>query len=327
MAHHEQFDFFWRLKLAFGDKFSRALKVLEVGSQDINGSIRQFFDESIEYIGIDLGAAPGVDFVMPGELIELPSHWADITVSTECFEHCESWAEVLINMHRITKPGGMVIVTCAYTGRAAHGTIDSEIGSSPFTGNYYKNLEPKDFESAIDLSKAFGRYSFEIEQKANDLHFWGERSCEEIASEENRNSMPPIERLARAQGQLAQAVTIYSKVQLENNFLCKESELAKQEAEVAKQEAEVTRQQLNKVNRENQIMSSEVEEVMEALEKFFLKSQQDESQINQMSEKIKWLRWQREAAVRALSSYSRLKEAMTILPARIAVIGDAGAKD
>ena len=52
MAHQQQFDFVKSVRDKFQESFNKA-KVLEVGSLDINGSVRQFFTEC-DYLGKDV---------------------------------------------------------------------------------------------------------------------------------------------------------------------------------------------------------------------------------------------------------------------------------
>ena len=59
MSHQSQLDFVRSLTVRFPIYFA-GQKVLEIGSLDINGSIRQFFS-GCEYIGVDLGEGNGVD--------------------------------------------------------------------------------------------------------------------------------------------------------------------------------------------------------------------------------------------------------------------------
>ena len=61
MSHKEQIDFFLMLKQKFPQMFSE-VDVLEIGSLDINGSIRGLFDAKT-YIGVDLDNGPSVDVV------------------------------------------------------------------------------------------------------------------------------------------------------------------------------------------------------------------------------------------------------------------------
>ena len=198
MAHQLQQVFVETILKRHHALVSSASNVLEVGSQDISGSVRKYFDGSQNYLGVDLGKAPGVDLVVPGELIQLSTGWADICISTECFEHAVGWRDILLNMIRITKEDGLVLVTCAGFGRPTHGTIDTNTYSSPFTSSYYKNIIPEDIDLAINSGKYFKRFGFEVDCEAHDTYFWGIRNtCIEA------EIMSTEEALARARGQIS----------------------------------------------------------------------------------------------------------------------------
>ncbi len=204
MAHQEQFDFFTKTLFAYPE-FKDVDTLLEIGSQDINGSVRSLFSTK-KYIGIDLADAPGVDYVCAGELLELPDAWADVVVSTECFEHASNWKAILANAIRICKPNGMVLLTFAGLYRPAHGTLDSkDPQSSPFTSEYYKNIDMNTFLNAVLLSQYFVRYGFESNSNPGDSYFWGIRSSEAYIAEQSSENIL-LDRLARAQGQLGQAL-------------------------------------------------------------------------------------------------------------------------
>ena len=249
MAHPEQQEFFNRLKLFFASKFMSAEHIFEVGSQDINGSVRTLFPGSAEYVGVDLGPAKCVDWVIPGELVELSNGWADIVISTECFEHCKNWDRVFLNMVRILGPGGLFIFTSAGTGRAAHGTIDSDQYSSPFTTSYYKNLDVDQVVERIKLGSFFSTHGFEVNSTAGDLYFWGIRSNTSFEEIEQHWSTP-LDRLARAQGQLAQAATRYKDISTEASQAIQEAEQARLEASKAIQEGEQARLEASKAIQE-----------------------------------------------------------------------------
>ena len=210
MAHPEQNSFFADISVRFPEYFKSKNKILEIGSQNINGSVRSFFPNAQSYLGIDLCISTDVDWTVPGELIELPDGWAEVAISTECFEHCKNWEKVMINMIRITEMNGMILITCASTGRATHGTIDSDVESSPFTSDYYKNLSINDINK-MQLDHYFSRYGFEINNKSKDLYFWGIRSNEKILEEDSYWD-DIADRLARTQGQLSQAVRRHAVV-------------------------------------------------------------------------------------------------------------------
>jgi hypothetical protein len=169
----DQYDFVAGLKEKHRNCFVKA-KVLEVGSLDINGSIRPIFEEC-NYTGIDVGEGNGVDLVCEGQDYQGETSSFDTTVSCECFEHNPRWQDTFENMIRMTKSDGLVIMTCATTGRMEHGTTASEPSSSPLTiakgWEYYRNLTKEDFEQAFNLDYFFKSYEFIT--KGYDLFFWG----------------------------------------------------------------------------------------------------------------------------------------------------------
>ena len=59
MAHPQQAEFFATVREHYPNSFKSA-RVLEVGSLDINGSVRELF-EKCDYTGVDLQMGPGVD--------------------------------------------------------------------------------------------------------------------------------------------------------------------------------------------------------------------------------------------------------------------------
>lgn len=148
------------------------VKVLEVGSLDINGSVRDFFTDC-DYIGVDLDEGPGVDVVAQGQDLDYPDRSFDTVVSAECFEHNPYWLETFINMHRMADV--LVIFTCATTGRHEHGTTKTSPSDSPFTldWDYYRNLTEDDFADNLDLNSMFQRHSFSVNPYSHDLYFWG----------------------------------------------------------------------------------------------------------------------------------------------------------
>lgn len=194
MAHSTQRDFIQYVKDKFPQYFEDA-KVLEVGSLDINGTMRSFFD-NCDYLGIDVGQGNGVDLVVQGQKYDAPDGTYDVCSSGECFEHNPYWAETFANMVRMCKSGGLVFFTCATTGRKEHGTTRTDPDSSPLTVNigweYYKNLDENDFRESFEESfdDIFSEYEFHstvdydnptkfIEKMrtyinpCEDLYFWG----------------------------------------------------------------------------------------------------------------------------------------------------------
>jgi SAM-dependent methyltransferase len=159
------------------------LRLLEIGSYDVNGSIRDVVKQSEvgpwlrQYVGADLTAGPGVDVVISGNEISYESSSFDIVMSLECFEHNPFWKETLTNMIRMLKPGGLCIVTCASLGRPEHGTPRMEASSSPGTRdvgwNYYHNISLSEFRAQLSNSNAFTSVVLAYGAAWNDLYFVG----------------------------------------------------------------------------------------------------------------------------------------------------------
>jgi hypothetical protein len=172
MAHKEQRDFFTEIKNRFPQYFSN-VSVIEMGSLNINGTVRDFYDNPTKYVGVDLDEGPGVDLVAQGQDVDFPEHSFDVAVSAECFEHNPYWAETFFNMHRIAKD--FVVFTCAGEGRPEHGTRRTTPANSPFTldWDYYKNLTEDDFKTRFYLDTMFEQYEFAYNPQAQDLYFWG----------------------------------------------------------------------------------------------------------------------------------------------------------
>lgn len=178
MAHYSQRQFVGWVKEAFPACFADK-KVLEVGSLDINGSVRDFFDRC-EYTGLDVGPGPGVDVVCGGQEYDAPDASFDVVCSFEAMEHNPYWKETFANMLRMAKPGALVLMSCATYGRPEHGTSCSKPADSPLTAqigwDYYRNLSAKEFGEAFDLSSELSGYATAHYYFGHDLFLVGFRA-------------------------------------------------------------------------------------------------------------------------------------------------------
>jgi len=180
MSHFEQKKFveFSLDELKKKNNFNN-LSVLDVGSYDVGGSIRDFFKKN-NYIGVDLIKGPNVDIVLSGtELYKLKKNF-DIVISCECFEHAKDWREIFLSMYNVCEDNGYVIFTCASRGRIEHGTLRTINSDSPgTTGTYYKNIFKSEFIKSFDLKKMFQKYEVIYNFKSSDLYFIGKKSKED----------------------------------------------------------------------------------------------------------------------------------------------------
>jgi SAM-dependent methyltransferase len=85
-----------------------ASKIIEIGSKNVNGSIRQLVNDGFEYVGADFESGEGVD-ILVSDPYRLPfkDDEADIVMSSSCFEHSEMFWLLFIEALRILKPRGL----------------------------------------------------------------------------------------------------------------------------------------------------------------------------------------------------------------------------
>lgn len=87
---------------------SGELTVVEIGSQDVNGSLREACSSGFHYIGLDFVEGKGVDIVIDDPYrLPLEDASADIVVSSSCFEHSEFFWLVFLEVMRILKDDGI----------------------------------------------------------------------------------------------------------------------------------------------------------------------------------------------------------------------------
>ena len=168
MSHQQQLDFIKSVKDQLPEYF-KGTRVLEVGSLNINGSVRQFFEPD-QYIGCDLGEGARVDIVCRGHELPYPNESFDVVISCECFEHDRHWEKTFQKMVDLVRKGGLVIFSCATIGRPEHGTTRTSPADAPFTNDYYRNLREEDFNQ---FKSSFDSYRFSQCLRPRDLYFWG----------------------------------------------------------------------------------------------------------------------------------------------------------
>jgi SAM-dependent methyltransferase len=121
MCHRSVHDFF-RAELAPSEIQGR--RILEVGSRDVNGTVRPLLTSlgARDYVGVDLEPGPGVDRLC--DVAELATEFAsdpfEVVVSTEMLEHVRDWKVAILNLKRVVAPGGLLVVTTRSFGFPYH---------------------------------------------------------------------------------------------------------------------------------------------------------------------------------------------------------------
>jgi SAM-dependent methyltransferase len=125
------------------EKYDLADKhVLEVGSLDVNGSIRGLFNPN-HFIGVDFRPGPGVDFVMNAHnLHDFKAGSFNVVISTEMLEHDDAFWLSMKEMGRVLLKGGHLLITTRGNGFKLHSHPDD-----------YWRFMPSAREKLLDLAK------------------------------------------------------------------------------------------------------------------------------------------------------------------------------
>lgn len=92
-------------------------RILEIGSQNVNGTLRDFALPGTSYVGLDIEQAPGVDLVMePGKPFPVADDAFDLVMATSVFEHDPAFWSTFVEMCRKAKTGGYVYINAPSNG-------------------------------------------------------------------------------------------------------------------------------------------------------------------------------------------------------------------
>jgi SAM-dependent methyltransferase len=91
--------------------------VIDVGAQDVNGSLRSVMPKNGNYVGVDFTPGRGVDVVLD-DPYKLPfdSGSVDFVISSSCFEHSEMFWLLYLEILRILKPDGLFYLNAPSAG-------------------------------------------------------------------------------------------------------------------------------------------------------------------------------------------------------------------
>jgi Methyltransferase domain len=98
-------------------------RVLEVGSYDVNGTVRPFVEslKPAQYLGVDMQPGPNVDLVVDCEQLskDVGSQW-DLVISTEMLEHVGDWRKCVCELVNSVAPHGYLLITTRSPGFPYH---------------------------------------------------------------------------------------------------------------------------------------------------------------------------------------------------------------
>ncbi len=92
-------------------------KILEIGSQDINGTLRDHCPRNAEYIGLDFEKGKGVDVVIAGTSDwNIPDDHFDMIMASSVFEHDKTFWKTFLEMCKKIKTGGHIYINAPSNG-------------------------------------------------------------------------------------------------------------------------------------------------------------------------------------------------------------------
>lgn len=168
--HVEAQEGFAAALLASGLDSEGEWRVLDIGGQDVNGTVHDYFPHS-KITVLDLYDGPGVDIVADACTWE-PTSLFDVVISTEVLEHVADWRSILATSAKALDPDGpaTLLLTCASTGRPEHGQHGAP-GLEP--GEYYGNVDPQPLR--VELTKHYTISHVTFQHIPGDAYVWAIR--------------------------------------------------------------------------------------------------------------------------------------------------------
>lgn len=106
----------------FSDAYlaGRSVSVVEIGSQNINGSLREIISGT-PYTGADTSEGAGVDIVLD-DFYTLPFETAstDVVICSSAFEHTQLFWVMFLEVMRVLKPNGLFYLNAPSNGGGLH---------------------------------------------------------------------------------------------------------------------------------------------------------------------------------------------------------------
>ena len=92
-------------------------KILDIGSMNIGGSLKDYCPSTVEYTGVDIEAGEGVDIVLDDPyLFPFKEKSFDIIVTSSTFEHNQMFWLTFCEMSRVLKDGGYMYINAPSNG-------------------------------------------------------------------------------------------------------------------------------------------------------------------------------------------------------------------
>ena len=109
----------------YRDNLPAGSKVVDIGAQNVNGSIKDVCPEDYQYIGVDFVEGKGVDVILDDPyVLPFEDESIDAIVCSSCFEHSDMFWLVFNEILRILKPTGLVYINAPSNGYVHRWPVD-----------------------------------------------------------------------------------------------------------------------------------------------------------------------------------------------------------
>lgn len=128
-------------------------QIVEIGSQDVNGSLRSIFPPGLNYTGVDFVEGEGVDVLLDDPYtLPFEDESADIVLCSSVYEHSEMFWLLHLEIMRILKPHGLFYLNVPSNGDVHRYPVDCwrlypDAGKALVTWSKRNGLNPVLLES------------------------------------------------------------------------------------------------------------------------------------------------------------------------------------
>jgi SAM-dependent methyltransferase len=142
----------------FFDTYAASLNgatVVDIGAQNVNGSLSDVMPAHLRYVGVDFVKAKGVDVVLD-DPYQLPfdDESVDIVVTSSCLEHSEMFWLMFLEILRVLRPNGLLYMNVPSNGDFHRYPVDCwrfypDSGNALVTWAQRNGLRPRLLESFV----------------------------------------------------------------------------------------------------------------------------------------------------------------------------------
>jgi SAM-dependent methyltransferase len=158
----------WANKYGLG---SPTYNILEIGSQDFNGSVRPYFATAKSYVGVDMTPGKGVDVVVNAS--ELAWHFSnqdihpksfDVIICLEMLEHDAEFWVTMDNIRHLLRHGGILVLTARGCTKGKDGKNGESMWEHGYPYDYWRFMP-----QSVPLLMAMGGCNV-LEQIEDEQH-------------------------------------------------------------------------------------------------------------------------------------------------------------